>query len=87
LKNQGFTEESLAKVGLYAISTSTTLESNKSLDAIARCNLHLCVVADAALPGFAGSTHRKQESPSRRSLWCRSSPFPSATHIATCVLV
>lgn len=31
LKNKGFTEESLAKVGLYAISTSTTLESNKSL--------------------------------------------------------
>src|SRR5262249_19734451 len=30
LKNKGFTEESMAKVGLYAISKSTTLESNKS---------------------------------------------------------
>jgi hypothetical protein len=29
-KNKGFTEESMAKVGLDAISTSTTLESNKS---------------------------------------------------------
>jgi predicted ATPase len=31
LKNKGFTEESMAKVGLDAISKSTTLEANKSL--------------------------------------------------------
>src|SRR5215475_8262985 len=30
LKKKGFKEESMTKVGLYAISTSTTLESNKS---------------------------------------------------------
>ena len=30
LKNKGFKEESTTKVGLYAIGTSTTLESNKS---------------------------------------------------------
>ena len=30
LKNQGFKDESRTKVGLYAIGTSTTLESNKS---------------------------------------------------------
>jgi hypothetical protein len=30
LKNKGFTEESMAKVGLDPISKSTTLESNKS---------------------------------------------------------
>jgi len=31
LKNNDFKEERMTKVGLYAISTSTTLESNKSL--------------------------------------------------------
>ena len=31
LKNKGFKKESMTKVGLYAISKSTTLESNKSL--------------------------------------------------------
>jgi hypothetical protein len=31
LKNKGFKKESLTKVGLYAISKSTPLESNKSL--------------------------------------------------------
>jgi hypothetical protein len=31
LKNKGFKEESMTKVGLNAIGTSTTLESNKSL--------------------------------------------------------
>jgi len=31
LKNKGFKKESMTKVGLYTISTSTTLESNKSL--------------------------------------------------------
>jgi hypothetical protein len=30
LKNKGFKEESMTKVGLDAIGTSTTLESNKS---------------------------------------------------------
>ena len=30
LKNKGFKEESMTKVGVYAIGTSTTLESNKS---------------------------------------------------------
>ena len=31
LKNKGFKEERMAKVGVYAIGSSTTLESNKSL--------------------------------------------------------
>jgi hypothetical protein len=31
LKNKGFKEESMTKVGVYALDTSTTLESNKSL--------------------------------------------------------
>jgi hypothetical protein len=31
LKNKGFKEESMTKVRLYALGTSTTLESNKSL--------------------------------------------------------
>ena len=31
LKNKGFKKESRTKVGVYAISKSTTLESNKSL--------------------------------------------------------
>jgi hypothetical protein len=31
LNNKGFKEESMTKVELYAIGTSTTLESNKSL--------------------------------------------------------
>jgi hypothetical protein len=31
LKSKGFKEESMTKVGLYAIDKSTTLESNKSL--------------------------------------------------------
>ena len=31
LKNKGFTEEKMAKIELYTISTSTTLEANKSL--------------------------------------------------------
>jgi hypothetical protein len=31
LKNKGFREENMTKVGLYAIGTYTTLESNKSL--------------------------------------------------------
>jgi hypothetical protein len=30
LKNKGFKEEGMTKVGLYAIGKSTTLESNKS---------------------------------------------------------
>jgi hypothetical protein len=30
LKNKGFKEERMTKVGLYAIGLSTTLESNKS---------------------------------------------------------
>ena len=30
LKHKGFREENMTKVGLYAIGTSTTLESNKS---------------------------------------------------------
>ena len=35
LKNKGFKEESMTKAGLYAIGSSTTLESNKSLRSIA----------------------------------------------------
>ena len=34
LKNKGFKEERMTKVGLYVIGTSTTLESNKSLISI-----------------------------------------------------
>jgi hypothetical protein len=30
LKNKGFKEERMTKVGLYAVDKSTTLESNKS---------------------------------------------------------
>src|SRR5262245_59428079 len=33
LKNKGFKEERMTKVGWYAVDTSTTLESNKSLPA------------------------------------------------------
>jgi hypothetical protein len=32
LKNKGFKEERVTKIGLYAIGKSTTLESNKSQD-------------------------------------------------------
>jgi hypothetical protein len=32
LKNKGFKEERMIKVGVYAIGKSTTLESNKSLE-------------------------------------------------------
>src|SRR5215510_7285249 len=34
LKHKGFREENMTKVGLYAIGTYTTLESNKSLEPI-----------------------------------------------------
>jgi hypothetical protein len=34
VKNKGFKQERMAKVGLYAIGKSTTLESNKSLPVI-----------------------------------------------------
>jgi hypothetical protein len=36
LKNKGFREESMTKVGVDAIGTSTTLESNKSLNPLQR---------------------------------------------------
>ena len=36
LKNKGFKKESMTKVGLYALSKSTTLESNKSHDDMLR---------------------------------------------------
>jgi len=39
LKNKGFKEERMTKVGLYAIGTSTTLESNKSLNRGQTCPL------------------------------------------------
>jgi len=45
LKNKGFKEERMTKVGLYAIGTSTTLESNKSLIAV--------VVGSGAAPAYA----------------------------------
>jgi hypothetical protein len=35
LKNKGFKEENMTKIRLYALGTSTTLESNKSLAQIA----------------------------------------------------
>jgi hypothetical protein len=35
-KNKDFRKESMTKVGLYAIGTTTTLESNKSLSAMSR---------------------------------------------------
>jgi hypothetical protein len=35
LKKKGFKEESMTKVRLYALGTSTTLESNKSVQALA----------------------------------------------------
>jgi Phage integrase family len=53
-----------------------------------QCHLPMqFTVAHDALSGFAESMPRKQESSSGRNLWCRSVPFPSATHIATCVRV
>jgi hypothetical protein len=39
LKNKDFKEERMTKVGLYAIGSSTTLESNKSLCSISACLL------------------------------------------------
>ena len=48
LKNKGFKEESMTKVGLYAIGKSTTLESNKSLAAMAP--------ADVSQAGAAADT-------------------------------
>jgi hypothetical protein len=36
LKNKGFKEESMTKVGLYAIDKSTSLESNKSLEQLSK---------------------------------------------------
>jgi hypothetical protein len=36
LKNKGFKEERVTKIGLYAIGKSTTLESNKSQEAYVR---------------------------------------------------
>src|SRR5262249_10111576 len=50
LKNKGFREESITQVGLYAIGTSTTLESNKSQ------RIHLLT---ETLPGSA--CHRQSE--------------------------
>ena len=49
LKNQGFTEESLAKVGWDAISTATTLESNKSLKTFGVVDEGLYVYHDASI--------------------------------------
>jgi hypothetical protein len=42
LKNKGFKEERMTKVGLYAIGTSTTLESNKSHPALC-CQWRQCM--------------------------------------------
>ena len=42
LKNKGFKEERMTKVGLYAIDKSTTLESNKSHPAVALCVQSRC---------------------------------------------
>jgi hypothetical protein len=39
LKKKGFKEESMTKVQLYALGTSTTLESNKSV--VGMCDLWL----------------------------------------------
>jgi hypothetical protein len=42
LKNKGFKEEKMTQVGLYAIGTSTPLESNKSLGQNRCGDTHLC---------------------------------------------
>src|SRR4029450_11981622 len=43
LKNKGFKEEKMTQVGLYAIGTSTTLESNKSLGQMSVVALPHCI--------------------------------------------
>jgi hypothetical protein len=50
LKKKGFKEERVTKVGLYAIGTSTTLESNKSLHPL---ELRLGLEAGLATPALA----------------------------------
>jgi hypothetical protein len=42
LKNKGFKEERMTKVGLYAIDKSTILESNKSLAAVLASIVCIC---------------------------------------------
>jgi hypothetical protein len=50
LKNKGFKEERMTKVGGYAIDTFTTLESNKSLSKIPFFFLHAELLAQSLCP-------------------------------------
>ena len=52
LKNKGFQEESMTKVRLDAIGTSTTLESNKSLSVFC---LTWRVSLSTVRPGYRGA--------------------------------
>jgi hypothetical protein len=57
LKNKGFKEESMTKVRLYALGTSTTLESNKSVSCRYAPTFHFY----ATLTGMLGSTLIRDE--------------------------
>jgi hypothetical protein len=54
LKNKGFREDNMTKVGLYAIGTYTTLESNKSQEKKLLLGLHQIKLHDT---GGAGHGH------------------------------
>jgi hypothetical protein len=49
-KNKGLKEESMTKVGLYAIGTSTTLESNKSPMAMSTWRIMMGFLGLKAVP-------------------------------------
>ena len=80
LKNKGFKEERKTKVGLDAIDTSTTLESNKSLPALSQRSFLAChrpyaerrtedTPAVSPLPeAFRNKTVRQLLSPTRHQL-------------------
>src|SRR5215471_9133427 len=61
LKNKGFKEERMTKVGWYAVDTSTTLESNKSLRQIAEPEMSgdwkLSRIVQPRVPEPAGAMH------------------------------
>jgi hypothetical protein len=64
LKNKGFKEEKMTQVGLYAIGTSTPLESNKSLGSLRQSRFFLLAlwrarskIAVSRTASPAGSRH------------------------------
>jgi hypothetical protein len=56
LKDRGFKEESRTKVGLNAIGTSTTLESNKS-------HVTIDFIGDSVYSGYAELQHVERPTP------------------------